>query len=75
MPYARKSCAFILGRQLMRPEGIRGLCESVFAEEEVSEEDASLEKLENVSHVLTTVPSGVKTEVCHKRRVVTQTGP
>ncbi|RPD67330.1 hypothetical protein L226DRAFT_608532, partial [Lentinus tigrinus ALCF2SS1-7] len=62
LPYARKTCTFILGRQLIRPEGIRGLCESVFAEEDVSGEDASLEKLEHVARVLCTVPSGMKAE-------------
>ncbi|KAI0698516.1 hypothetical protein C8T65DRAFT_660439 [Cerioporus squamosus] len=62
LPYARKTCTFILGRQLIRQEGIRGLCESVFAEEDVSGEDASLEKLEHVARVLSTVPSGMKAE-------------
>ncbi|KAI0751606.1 hypothetical protein C8Q80DRAFT_1218295 [Daedaleopsis nitida] len=62
LPYARKTCTFILSRQLMRPEGIRGLCESVFAEEDVSGEDASLDKLEHVARLLTSVPPAMKAE-------------
>ncbi|TBU43355.1 hypothetical protein BD309DRAFT_960924 [Dichomitus squalens] len=60
--YARRACTFILSRQLMRPEGIRGLCESVFAEEDVAGDDAPLQKLEHVARVFNTVPVGMKDE-------------
>lgn len=63
LPYVRRASTFILGRQLIRPEGLRGLCESVFAEEDVSGDNAPLEKLEHVARVLETVPSGLIAEV------------
>ena len=63
LPYVRRACTFILSRQLLRPEGIRGLCESVFAEEDVAGDDAPLQKLEHVARVLNTVPAGMKAEV------------
>ncbi|KAI0326655.1 hypothetical protein GY45DRAFT_69015 [Cubamyces sp. BRFM 1775] len=59
LPYVRKTCTFILSRQLLRPEGIRGLCESVFGEEEASGEDVALDKLEHVSRLLGTIPAGM----------------
>ncbi|KAI0723142.1 hypothetical protein C8Q76DRAFT_767130 [Earliella scabrosa] len=62
LPYARKACSFILSRQVIRPDGLRGLCESIFGEEEVSGEDASLEKLEHVARILCTVPAGMKAQ-------------
>ncbi|KAM5540366.1 hypothetical protein V8D89_005824, partial [Ganoderma adspersum] len=62
LPYARRASTFILGRQLIRPEGLRGLCESVFAKEDVSGDDAPLEKLEHVARVLNTVPAGMTAE-------------
>ncbi|KAI0772085.1 hypothetical protein BD413DRAFT_52804 [Trametes elegans] len=60
LPYVRKTCTFLLSRQLLRPEGIRGLCESVFGEEDASGEDVALDKLEHVSRLLSTVPAGMK---------------
>ncbi|KAI1789539.1 hypothetical protein LXA43DRAFT_1075305 [Ganoderma leucocontextum] len=62
LPYARRASTFILGRQLIRPEGLRGLCESVFAEEDVSGDDAPLEKLDHVARVLNAVPAGMTAE-------------
>ncbi|KAI9069217.1 hypothetical protein FKP32DRAFT_1682994 [Trametes sanguinea] len=60
LPYVRKTCTFILSRQLLRPEGIRGLCESVFGEEDTSGEDVALDKLEQVSRLLGAIPAGMK---------------
>ncbi|KAI0368111.1 hypothetical protein BV20DRAFT_1045207 [Pilatotrama ljubarskyi] len=62
LPYVRRTCTFILSRQLLRPEGIRGLCESVFGEEDASGEDVALDKLEHVSRLLNAVPAGMKAE-------------
>ncbi|OSX60155.1 hypothetical protein POSPLADRAFT_1066562 [Postia placenta MAD-698-R-SB12] len=62
LPYARKSCSFLLSRQLLRPEGIPGLLSAVFGEEDMSGEDAPLEKLEHVGRLLTTVPASMKPE-------------
>ncbi|KAI0638028.1 hypothetical protein C8Q77DRAFT_405922 [Trametes polyzona] len=62
LPYVRRTCTFILSRQLLRPEGIRGLCESVFGEEDASGEEVALDKLEHISRLLGTVPAGLKVE-------------
>ena len=64
LTYTRKAYTFILSRQLLRPDGIRGLCESVFVQEDISEENAPLEKLDYVAKLLGTAPSGMKAEVC-----------
>ena len=44
----------------------------MFAEEDVSGEDAPLEKLEHVARVLCTVPSGMSIEVCNLAMRVAQ---
>lgn len=62
-PHARKSCASLLSRQLLRPEGIVGLFVAVFGEGEDSETSISLEKLEHVANVLSAVPMGMKPKV------------
>ncbi|KII94758.1 hypothetical protein PLICRDRAFT_33568 [Plicaturopsis crispa FD-325 SS-3] len=59
-PFAQKACAALLSKQLLRPEGVRGLCAAVFGEDASSEDDAPLEKLEHVARVLTTVPAGMQ---------------
>ncbi|KAL6299670.1 hypothetical protein BKA93DRAFT_904210 [Sparassis latifolia] len=60
LSYVRKSCGFLLSRQLLRPEGVPGLLAVVFGEEDVSGDDAPLEKLEHVGRLLCTVPTGTK---------------
>lgn len=62
-PHVQRACSFLLGRQLLRPTGIRGLCAAVFGEEEVSEIEAPLEKLEHVSKVLSTIPQSIAPQV------------
>ncbi|CAK5275656.1 unnamed protein product [Mycena citricolor] len=57
--HVRKTCSVLLSKQLARPDGIRGLCASVFGE---NVEDAPLEKIEHVARVLTTAPSGTALE-------------
>lgn len=61
-PHIKKSCSSLLSRQLLRPEGVRGLCAAVFGEGEGVDEDASLEKLDHVARVLGTPPAAVKHE-------------
>ncbi|THH18393.1 hypothetical protein EW146_g2595 [Bondarzewia mesenterica] len=61
-PHVQKSCASLLSRQLLRPEGVRGLCAAVFGEGEVAEENPPLEKLEQVARVLSAIPSTVNRE-------------
>ncbi|KAJ7095353.1 hypothetical protein B0H15DRAFT_775607 [Mycena belliarum] len=58
-PHLSKACAALLSEQLLRPEGVRGLCASVFAEDA---EEIQLEKIEHVSRVLTTAPSRMPPE-------------
>jgi len=54
----------LLGKQIIRPDGVDGLYAAVFGEEEVTGDEASLEKLEHISRVLTTVPPGTHPQVC-----------
>lgn len=61
--HARKACASLLSRQLLRPEGVRGLCAAVFGEGEESGDSTSLEKLQHVSRVLCAIPAGMKPKV------------
>ncbi|KAN0132796.1 hypothetical protein V8E53_009467 [Lactarius tabidus] len=58
--HVHRSCASLLSRQLMRPEGVRGLLAAVFGEGESAQ--APLEKLLHVSLVLSAVPSTVSPE-------------
>jgi len=59
--HVHKSCASLLSRQLMRPNGVRGLFAAVFGDGE--SEEAPLEKLLHVAQVLGAVPSVVTAEV------------
>ncbi|EIN10764.1 hypothetical protein PUNSTDRAFT_112574 [Punctularia strigosozonata HHB-11173 SS5] len=52
LPHVRRTCLSLLNRQLIRKGGVRGLCESVLGEEEMSGEEAPLEKLERISDVI-----------------------
>ena len=54
----------LLGKQIVRPDGVNGLYAAVFGEEEVTGDEAPLEKLEHISRVLTTVPPGTHPQVC-----------
>ncbi|KAH7930074.1 hypothetical protein BV22DRAFT_1191545 [Leucogyrophana mollusca] len=58
-PHVRKSCSSLLSRQLLRPEGVRGLCAAVFGEQD-NPDESPLEKYEHVARVLTSVPAGMK---------------
>lgn len=53
-PHVSKTCASLLTRQLLRPEGVLGLCEAVFGGEL---DDVDLEKLEHFARTLVIVPS------------------
>ncbi|KAJ7638786.1 hypothetical protein FB45DRAFT_739354 [Roridomyces roridus] len=57
--YVRKACGSLLSKQLLRPDGVRGLCEAVFGEET---DDVQLEKIEHVARVLTTAPVAMSAE-------------
>ncbi|TRM67616.1 hypothetical protein BD626DRAFT_554703 [Schizophyllum amplum] len=58
--HVHRACAVLLSRQLLRPDGVRGLCAAIFGEERSAEDEISLDKLEHVSKVLISVPSGIK---------------
>ncbi|KAF7288240.1 RTP1-C1 domain-containing protein [Mycena chlorophos] len=57
--YVRKTCSAHLSKQLLRPEGVRGLCAAIFGE---NAEEAPLDALEHVSRVLTTAPAALPSE-------------
>ncbi|PPQ63880.1 hypothetical protein CVT24_009506 [Panaeolus cyanescens] len=70
--YVRKTCVFLLNKQMLRPDGVRGLCEAVFPGGMQDGEGGSssvggggvgdevrLEKLKQVAVTLTNVPPGV----------------
>ena len=62
--HVHKTCSFLLGRQLLRPGGIRGLCAALFGEEtEASESDVSLDKLEQFAKVVRAVPPSISPQV------------
>ncbi|KAG9128193.1 hypothetical protein FRC07_003743 [Ceratobasidium sp. 392] len=58
-PYVQKAASGLLSRQVLRPDGISGLCAAVFGE---GEEVAPLVKLERVARLLTAVPSQMDRE-------------
>ncbi|KAI0262307.1 hypothetical protein BC834DRAFT_828992 [Gloeopeniophorella convolvens] len=66
--HVHKSCASLLSRQLIRPDGVRGLLAAVFGDGE--SEEAPLEKLSHVARVLSAVPSTVSAEQEYFRSIV-----
>ncbi|KAK1224380.1 hypothetical protein PQX77_012676 [Marasmius sp. AFHP31] len=58
VPHIRRACGYILSRQLMRPDGIKGLCAAVFGE--VEGDEAKLEQLEHFARVTSAVPANMK---------------
>lgn len=67
-PYAKKACAYLMSRQLLRHEGVRGLYAAIFADEELSGDEASLEKLERVAQLLTVPPQALNPKVGYSIR-------
>lgn len=47
----------------MRPHGVKGLFLGIFGEEEEPNEEAPLDKLEQIARLLRTIPKGVPEEV------------
>ena len=62
-PHVKKSCSFLLGRQMIRPTGVYGLCAAIFGEQETSEDEVSLEKLQHIFNVLSTIPQSMQAHV------------
>ena len=62
--YAHKACSFLLSSQLLRPDGITGLCAALFGEGiDASDSDVSLDKLENFATAVQTIPHSVQSQV------------
>jgi hypothetical protein len=61
--HVRKACASLLTQQLLRPDGVQGLCEAMFSEEETNGDDPRIEKLEQIAHTLNSLPATMKKEV------------
>lgn len=59
VPYVRRACAGLLSQQLLKPQGVLGLCVAIFGVEESSDD---LAKLQHVTKVLANVPSGMSPE-------------
>ncbi|KAK7470681.1 hypothetical protein VKT23_002103 [Stygiomarasmius scandens] len=61
IPHVRRTCGYLLSKQLLRAEGVRGFCAAVFGDTE-NVDEIQLEKLQHIAHVLSTPPSGMKAE-------------
>lgn len=64
LSYARKACSFLLSRQLLRRDGIRGTLSALFTDVDELSEQAPLERFEHISRLLQSVPAGIKPSVC-----------
>lgn len=53
-----------MSRHLLRPGGVQGLFTVLFSEEDISGDDAPLEKLEQIARLLKATPSGIPEQVC-----------
>jgi predicted TIM-barrel enzyme len=62
IPHVRKACTSLLTQELLRPDGVQGLCEAMFSGEETGD-GASIEKLEQIAHTLNSTPVTMKQEV------------
>jgi len=52
-----------MSRQLLRPDGILGLCAIVFGEDDIAAESTSLDRLEHFSRVLSSAPVNIAENV------------
>ncbi|KAG7449381.1 uncharacterized protein BT62DRAFT_964531, partial [Guyanagaster necrorhizus] len=58
--FAQRTCSMLLSKQVMRTQGVNGLCAAVFGDSEDSGEEVHLDKLEHVAKVLTAIPKGME---------------
>lgn len=63
LPHVRKACTSLLTKQLLRPDGVQGLCIAFFSEEDHTGDMAQLDKLEQFARILNSVPFALKAEV------------
>ena len=52
-----------MSRQILRRDGVRGLFIALFVSESIAGEDASFDKLDNVSKLLMSLPAGIDENV------------
>ncbi|KAJ3501037.1 hypothetical protein NLJ89_g9525 [Agrocybe chaxingu] len=60
--HARKACTSLLTKQVLRPDGVQGLCATMFSVEETTGDEARPEKLIHVARTLNSVPRSMKPE-------------
>ncbi|CAA7259732.1 unnamed protein product [Cyclocybe aegerita] len=60
--HARKACTSLLTKQLLRPDGVQGLCATIFSVQETTGDEARPEKLIHVARTLNSVPASMKPE-------------
>ncbi|KAK0206796.1 hypothetical protein DFS33DRAFT_1421493 [Desarmillaria ectypa] len=58
--FAQRICSVLLSRQVMRSQGVNGLCAAVFGDSEEAGKELHLDKLEHIAKVLTAVPRGME---------------
>ncbi|KAJ3722990.1 armadillo-type protein [Lentinula raphanica] len=59
--HVRRTCGYLMSKQLLRPEGVKGLCAALFGDNQ-NVDDVQLEKLQHISRVLNSTPAGMKAE-------------
>lgn len=62
--HVQNACTSLLTRQLLRPDGVDGLCRAMFSEEETAGDEIQLDKLEQIARILNSVPSSMESRVC-----------
>jgi hypothetical protein len=68
LPHVRKACTALLSQQLLRQQGVHGLCAAVLGEEDSTSDDAPIERFEHIARVLITVPANMEPTVGHPNR-------
>ncbi|KZW04209.1 hypothetical protein EXIGLDRAFT_716206 [Exidia glandulosa HHB12029] len=58
-PHARKAVSGLLSRQVLRENGVQGLCTAMLGDE-AEQDDAPYDRLEQISKILSAVPAGMK---------------
>jgi len=61
--HVRNACTSLLTEQLVRPDGVDGLCQAMLPEREFSGDEIQLDKLEQIARILNSVPSNLEPQV------------
>lgn len=70
LSYVRRSCRYLIARQLLRYDGIRGFLIALFPSDSTSGEDASLEKMESAAKALQILPARMDALVSANARLL-----